>query len=124
MISITLCSIEAWDLVEFKDIWSKDFGRVPWTKNKYLEMQLYHYGTLLGLELSLYWKGRDHAGPRLSVSFLTLTFEITIYDHRHWNDDTNDWCVYDKDGNELDEEGAVLVWDREQERMVKLKKPT
>jgi hypothetical protein len=50
-------------------------------------MQLMRDGQLLGLTLEINWSGSDHAGPRFSVSLLFLTFDITIYDSRHWNHD-------------------------------------
>jgi len=94
MFKLTILWIESWNLIEFKDIWSKDFGRVWGTKNKYLEMQLMHDGALLGLELDLHWKGMSHAGPSLSVAFLTFQFDINIYDHRHWDHDKDTWEIY------------------------------
>lgn len=77
---------EKWD-----DIWCKDFGFI--SPHKCLEMQLMKDHFLIGIELNFgnTFKGRDHAGPTISISFFGYTFAIQIYDIRHWDYDKNTW---------------------------------
>jgi len=83
---------------EFDSIWSKDFGRirfpfVGYSLHKSLEMQFIEYRYIFGIDVdfSFVFKGTDHAGPEIAVSFFGYTFIIHIYDNRHWDHDNNQW---------------------------------
>lgn len=74
---------------EFKNLWNREWKI---TKNKSLELQFSHYRfNLLEVQLDLNWRQTDHAGPWFMVNLFGLTVDLRIYDHRHWDDTTNDW---------------------------------
>lgn len=77
------------DLVDFKNIWSKDFGYI--TKHKCLEMQLMRDSNIFTFEFRLEWSGSDHAGPHISIGLLFHSFDISLYDHRHWDYEAERW---------------------------------
>lgn len=71
---------------------SGKFFNIP---NKYWEIQTGKWDNWLSLNLDLeYTTKQDHAGFRFYINLFSFHFGITIYDSRHWNDDTNDWEVY------------------------------
>jgi len=47
-------------------------------------------GALFQLEID-WTKKRDHAGIRASFNLLGLEITYTIYDCRHWDENTEDW---------------------------------
>jgi hypothetical protein len=47
-------------------------------------------------ELDLMWKGKDHAGPSLTIGIGGYTISFKIYDYRHWNYELNDWEIIDQ----------------------------
>ena len=59
-------------------------------KNYCLEF-MYHNRDLFEFTLDLKWRGQDHAGPDLMISFLTFGMHASLYDRRHWNDETDNW---------------------------------
>lgn len=77
----------------WRNIWDKDFGRVPFTTNKFWEMQLTFWPRkLLGLDIDLYtWDGQCHAGPSIEVTLLGFELRVAIYDHRHWDYEKDCW---------------------------------
>ncbi len=85
----------------FGDRMGKDFFFLDrkLSPHKNLEIQVSHMGfhRLLEVEIDLAWFGRDHAGPKLSLTVLGLYACIQVYDGRHWNHETNAW-VRDGDG--------------------------
>lgn len=84
---------------EQKQPW-RDFYQRAWrlSKNKTLEIcfDFYPY-TLAQFNLDTTWRGRDHAGPEISLGLVGLGLQIQIVDNRHWNYDTNDWRIYDRE---------------------------
>lgn len=69
--------------------------------HKSLEIQLNLFDNLSQytiFEFTLNWHIKcDHAGPRCQIIlFRVLYFNIMIYDHRHWNYETNNWEKYDE----------------------------
>jgi hypothetical protein len=71
------------------------------TEHKYLEIRLNFYKPVIEIAFSLYLrKNIDHGGLRFLINFIFFVFEFNIYDHRHWNDETDDYEEY----NETDEE--------------------
>lgn len=75
-----------------------DFVYKDWQMraHKHLEAQVtwWDWQTLLEFKLSTHWRGRDHAGPSISITILGLMFDLSIYDDRHWNYDLNCWQEY------------------------------
>ena len=74
---------------------SKDFFVKTWkvSKNKFLEIQASNFGTsvLFNLRLDLAWKGQDHTGLSFDIGVLGYYFEISLYDHRHWDYGKGAW---------------------------------
>lgn len=71
-------------------------GSTRWP-NKHWEIEVYNlgWGDLLDFEFS--WSRKcDHAGFSLKLGLLGYTFEGKFYDSRHWDDETNNYVVYDK----------------------------
>lgn len=68
------------------------------TKHKFYEIQISKFGisSLLEFSLDTHWWGRDHAGLALSITFLGYLFDFSLYDHRHWNEETGTWEIYDE----------------------------
>lgn len=78
-----------WTKNNFKNLFSSTghlFG------HKYWEFQILRdYTDLLGLEINTHYRGHDHAGFSITVTVLCHSVEFLVYDHRHWNFDTNTW---------------------------------
>lgn len=68
------------------------------SKNKSFDIQLYlgDPEMIIGVKLETDWWGRDHAGPCFEINIYGLMFIVQIYDHRHWDWDTNDWISNDR----------------------------
>lgn len=68
-------------------------GRI--SKNKFWEIDCYHY-SWYWLEIEFEWRGRghDHAGPELGIGLFGYYINFNIYDHRHWDINTNNWSIY------------------------------
>lgn len=74
---------------EFINYISKTF-RV--CKNKYLEIQLYHYGFFnFEFTFDVRLTGVDHAGVEFELGILGKYISIIFYDCRHWDDITKGW---------------------------------
>lgn len=62
------------------------------SKHKSISLEvLYQKHMLAEFELSIVWRGRDHAGPEISLGLLRYAVRVNLYDHRHWDDASNDW---------------------------------
>lgn len=62
------------------------------TTNKTVEFQISRYAwNWLELQVDLNWRQTDHAGPWLMIGVFGLQVDLRMYDHRHWDDQTNDW---------------------------------
>lgn len=48
---------------------------------------------LVNLELDLFWRGHDHAGPSILIELFGYMFHAKIYDSRHWNYDKACWYL-------------------------------
>ena len=78
---------------DFQAVWFREW-RV--SKNKSIELQYSRYAfNFLEFKLDLNWRQMDHAGPWLTINLFGHTIDLRIYDHRHWNDETNNWATYD-----------------------------
>jgi len=79
-----------WSRDDFKNIWSRS-GSI--TKHKFWQIEIYRYSEyLINTEISICWTGTDHAGPRVEFGLFGYVFDISIYDCRHWDYDTNSWA--------------------------------
>lgn len=77
----------------FKSYWDKTWVL---TKNKAVEVEFSKYAyNVLEFGLDLRWRGSNHAGPGLEINLLGYTARVKFYDSRHWDDEKNDWEVYD-----------------------------
>lgn len=77
----------------------KDYGCTtgPISEHKSWEVQFSRYAwNLFEFNLDLNWRGSDHAGPSIELNLFGYTVTAKIYDHRHWDDDTDDWEKYEK----------------------------
>lgn len=79
--------------VDWFSFWDKS---IPLSKHKHFEIQvMWNPRLLVALELDFWtWSGFDHAGPRLNFALLGIEVNMSIYDSRHWDDDTDNWCIY------------------------------
>lgn len=77
------------DFIDFKNYYVYS---LELTKHKFFEFQImYYYDSYFSLELEIIFSGRDHAGPRLTISFLGYILDFSIFDNRHWNKEKNEW---------------------------------
>lgn len=60
------------------------------TANKFLEIECVRDNTLIEVSLSI-TTSQDHAGTRLTFALFGYTITTSVYDHRHWNYETNEW---------------------------------
>ena len=69
----------------------------PICENKSWEIQFMRYAyNIFEINVDLNWYGEDHAGPSININLFGYQVTAKIYDHRHWNYDTQDWEVYEK----------------------------
>jgi len=65
------------------------------TEHKTLETQFDFWGRFLVIDMSIrYTTKTDHAGFNFSLTLFGFSYEFGINDNRHWNDDTNNWEIY------------------------------
>ena len=62
------------------------------SKHKFLELELFVDSQhIFELQIDLRLRGRDHAGPAITLNLLCLAVSARIYDHRHWDYKNNCW---------------------------------
>lgn len=66
-------------------------GIVPKCQHKFWEIHIYQGSDVVDIFLRLTGK-QDHAGLNTGIGLLGYNIELNVYDSRHWNTDTNDWC--------------------------------
>lgn len=77
----------------FRNIWA---GACQITKYKFVELQFsYYIWNWLELAVDLNWRQTDHAGPWITINLFGCTVDLRIFDIRHWNDESNNWEVYE-----------------------------
>lgn len=86
-------------IFENHDKWDSLFsknGSTPWP-NKHWEIEGHNFGwgDLITFEFS-WTRKTDHAGVRLKLGLLGYQVEAQFYDSRHWDEDTNNYRVYDE----------------------------
>lgn len=72
-------------------------GKTRWP-NKAWEFEIFRsggLGNLLGLSLA-WTRKTDHAGIRLEATFIGFEMRYQFYDSRHWDDETDNYVVYDE----------------------------
>lgn len=91
MLRISLC---------IKNPWSKDVNLRTYdynkkiSKHKHFETEHYYCGYFLfKLMVDTSWRGEDHAGPELELSFLGYSARYKLYDNRHWNYEHGRWMT-------------------------------
>jgi hypothetical protein len=90
-------------LFQIKGFWKhkNNFKNIFWiakqvAKNKSWEFEWFKGADhLFEIEIDLRLKGRDHAGPSLSMTLFGYGFGCRIYDHRHWDDKNDTWEKYE-----------------------------
>lgn len=98
-------------LFDFKILWPWSKGNnfvnyccKSWrlSKNKTFEIQLCRDGInpLIEFRVNVSWRGRDHAGSRISLALLGLNLLTQVYDSRHWNYEENRWEIYPGEADE------------------------
>ena len=70
-------------------------GETP-IKHKFWEIQIIKNDNLFRFEFEITTQ-QDHAGSRLELGLLGYEIHFTFYDNRHWDYETRDWVVYDKE---------------------------
>jgi hypothetical protein len=68
-------------------------GTLPF-KNKYWEFEVMRSGSLLEFDFTVRTRC-DHAGVTLGLGLFNYSVNLTAYDNRHWDHETNTWKVYD-----------------------------
>ena len=77
-----------WKYIE-KINWIKVIHHFLGMKYKALEMQITYLGHA-AFEIECGWsRHTSHAGPRIEVTILGVSFAISVYDYRHWNNAEN-----------------------------------
>ena len=64
-------------------------GKTP-IPHKFWEFNVYRDNVIFGFRFQLSTQ-TDHAGLFLNLTLFRFTAEFQLYDHRHWNDVSNDW---------------------------------
>lgn len=72
------------------------FATKQLSKHKHFEVEFDTKNVCDLFTISFSWTHKqDHAGPQFQLSVYGLfDFSAMIYDHRHWNDENNDWEDY------------------------------
>lgn len=72
----------------FDTVWN--FGR-QLTTHKFLEVETYrHRHILIEFNVAITFR-TDHAGIVVGVGLFGYVAHFTIYDHRHWDEENNNW---------------------------------
>lgn len=82
-----------------KNIWNKRrnydsvfFWHKRITKNKSIEFEVIDdSNVLLSFELDISFRGKDHAGPSVMFGLFGSEISFKLYDHRHWDYQSNTW---------------------------------
>ena len=75
---------------DFKEIYSK-YGQL--SGHKFWEFEVYYYSlSNFELEYLFAWTKQDHGGISFSIGIFGYTCRFQIYDHRHWDFETNNWA--------------------------------
>jgi len=86
--------------IAIKNPWAKDVNLKVYeynkelSKHKHFEAEHYYCGYFLLLfAIDTSWRGEDHAGPELELSFFGYSARYKIYDARHWNYTHGRWMT-------------------------------
>ena len=72
-----------------------DKSIIIWDDSHYFVIYFLLFGDFLQLDIQ-WTRKTDHAGFRFHITILGLFFEFSIYDNRHWDDEKDDYCTYEK----------------------------
>jgi hypothetical protein len=80
----------------FSDRWNSLFSKSGLLrKYKAWEFNGYQTHDLIDIDFRLSFTG-DHAGLQVMIGLFGYSLEFSLYDTRHWNDETNTWENYDE----------------------------
>ena len=70
----------------------------PLNKNWNLCLQISRCGTynILLFKLDTAWRGRDHAGPSITLEAFGYMLDFNIYNKKHWDYEEGTWEKYDE----------------------------
>lgn len=81
-------------IFNIRNPWSNRFenikswhGSTPF-KHKYWELQIYKSSDILDFNLNITVR-QSHSGVRVCFGLIGYNIDFDVYDHRHWNNDTN-----------------------------------
>jgi hypothetical protein len=89
-LNFTLYKPSWWNRFENVKNWH---GSMP-IAHKYWEVEIIKHRNLIKFVFEWSIK-QDHAGIKLELGLLGYEIIFTVYDHRHWDTNTNTWRQYD-----------------------------
>jgi hypothetical protein len=78
--------------------------KIPYLKNKSFCFQIDNWGNRFAI-FTIKFNIRpyqDHAGFEFEFEFLGLSFQLSFYDHRHWNNEEGRWMTEEEMEKEAD----------------------
>lgn len=81
---------------KWESLFSKS-GKTPWPHKAWeIEAHNFGWGNLFDFEFS-WTRNCDHAGISFKLGLFGYLVEARLYDTRHWDDEKNQWQVYDEE---------------------------
>lgn len=68
-------------------------GYLPF-ENKYWEFEVLRSGALIEFDFTVRTRC-DHAGTTLGLGLFNYAVNLTVYDNRHWDHETNNWSTHE-----------------------------
>lgn len=65
------------------------------SKYKSFEFNVFKTNTIIEFDFSIYPR-MDHGGTNLELGLFGYNIALSLYDIRHWNDDTNSYDTYEE----------------------------
>lgn len=69
-------------------------GGATFIPNKCWELEILKSNELVRFNLKITTR-QDHAGVSITIALLGYSTNFKLYDHRHWDYETNNWTKYD-----------------------------
>jgi hypothetical protein len=92
MLSLNITVTNPFVTNKFRNLFCKHGS---FSKHKHWEVEfMFNLNTIFAFELYTQLSGLDHAGPKLIIGLLCFELSMSMYDSRHWDDETNDWEYY------------------------------
>jgi hypothetical protein len=107
-----------WFTEFFANLYCKSGSFENWPKKHWeFEITQTSPADLFELEIDLDVKGRDHAGPSITMVLLGFSFAARIYDERHWHHEENRWLAPGEDPwDDEDEDQAPTLTEEDFQR--------